>query len=517
MHQVPQGCNFILLTRPTVPALTIGELLICQTLTTPCYATTFIYPGPTACDVDSDILEASPKKLWPKTRTSSDRQLKFGTVGNGLDLARMAFNSKDQVCSSQDHDFSFKLPHRPHTSELKCRTRLGPHFLNQQKLDVLLIDDGDSASSLTPLNHWIASTNDVSLPLVIAVAGSATRVSQQKDVDWRRARRKALEDRGYQSVEWLVNSLDFGAALEQERAFDVYYQAASWVTPPPVSPCPQGLPPRPMQNLLMPCGIPSKEWHKSTIPLKLDPPSSLSTQPSGPRCIGTCGKGQVWHPDGCMPDSLANTWVATDQGVRRLQVDELAKAKGLPSEWRDKDASLPVQVVAASTSAHSWIAVCDAIGDWCCPEHALEDDCFSVAPTEDLSDSDSEEADCDWEADYNFPDLTPGGPWHSARVKSLQQAIQGLPEADKLLQEGLEALEIHRQNYTPEGAKILQLLWWEFPEEHREVVRLGSSLCFLVDPGTELVPNPRLEGEELQVAAQFVDELIALGVLVPNT
>ena len=44
-------------------------------------------------------------------------------------------------------------------------------------------------------------------------------------------------------------------------------------------------------------------------------------------------------------------------------MEELSKAKGLLSERRDKDTSLTVQVVAVATSANSWIAVCDAIGD----------------------------------------------------------------------------------------------------------------------------------------------------------
>ena len=477
----------------------------------------FNHSGKTTSGLDSDILEAPPKKLLAKSAASSDRQLRFGSVGGGLDLGRLALNPQDQVFSSQDNDFSFQLPHRPGTHEFRCRDRLGPNFLNQHPIDVLLIDDGDSSKSITPLNRWIASTDDANLPLVIAVAGPASRVSQQPDVTWRRARRKELEQRGYQAVEWLINSMDHGAALDQERTFDVYYQASSWATPAPSQPVPQGLPPRPMQNLLMPCGVPSSQWHKPKMPLQLEIPTTLPDQPTGPLCVGTCGKGQVLHPSGCMVDSLQDVWVATERGVRRLQAEELAKAKGLPSEWRNKDAPLSPKVVASATSLHSWVAVCDAIGDWCCPEHALDEDTFSTASTADLTLSDTEEEDCDWEAEYDYPDLAPGGEWHSARDKSLKQAIRGCPDADKLLQDGLDALEIHRQNYTEEGPKILQLLWWEFPPEHREAVRLGSSLCFLVDPGTELVPNPPLDGEELDVAAQFVDELMALGVLVPNT
>jgi hypothetical protein len=81
------------------------------------------------------------------------------------------------------------------------------------------------------------------------------------------------------------------------------------------------------------------------------------------------------------------------------------------------------------------------------------------------------------------------------------------------VREGPEALEIHRGNYTEAGPKYLQVLWWEFPEAHQEAVRMGASMRFLVDPGLELVPNPPLTDEQLEVVCQFVDELKSLGVV----
>ena len=75
-------------------------------------------------------------------------------------------------------------------------------------------------------------------------------------------------------------------------------------------------------------------------------------------------------------------------------------------------------------------------------------------------------------------------------VTSLKRTIQGRPDYAELLQEGLEAMEIHRENYTKAGLKYLQVLWWEFPMEHQEAVWLGSSMRFLLDPGEELVDNP---------------------------
>jgi hypothetical protein len=68
-------------------------------------------------------------------------------------------------------------------------------------------------------------------------------------------------------------------------------------------------------------------------------------------------------------------------------------------------------------------------------------------------------------------------------------------------------LKRHRSNYTEEGPKYLQLLWWEFPEEHWGPLREGCKLGFIIAPG----------GELKAIAGRFMDELKNLGVLKPTT
>jgi hypothetical protein len=96
-------------------------------------------------------------------------------------------------------------------------------------------------------------------------------------------------------------------------------------------------------------------------------------------------------------------------------------------------------------------------------------------------------------------------------------AVEGLPNADQLLVVGETALAIHWENYTEAGPKCLQLLWWEFPPEHWEALRWGSSMNFLVQPSGHLEFNSEMDEQQLEVASQFVDELISLGVLVEAT
>jgi hypothetical protein len=53
-----------------------------------------------------------------------------------------------------------------------------------------------------------------------------------------------------------------------------------------------------------------------------------------------------------------------------------------------------------------------------------------------------------------------------------------------------------------------------FPPEHWDDLRDGSSMNFLVEPRHELTPNSDMEEEQIVIAEEFLDELVALGVLV---
>jgi hypothetical protein len=71
---------------------------------------------------------------------------------------------------------------------------------------------------------------------------------------------------------------------------------------------------------------------------------------------------------------------------------------------------------------------------------------------------------------WEVPDLSEGWPWNIARIDSLLQVVKDLPDGDIHFVNGLDVLEIHRENYTIAGPKPLQLLWWEFQPEHWEAL-----------------------------------------------
>jgi hypothetical protein len=94
----------------------------------------------------------------------------------------------------------------------------------------------------------------------------------------------------------------------------------------------------------------------------------------------------------------------------------------------------------------------------------------------------------------------------------LAVALLPNPEAEQKRCE--EHLAIHHKNYDSEGPKPQQLLlvWWEFPAEHWEELREGCQMNFLQEPTHRIHDNAEMDDEQRRIAAEFVDELMGLGV-----
>jgi hypothetical protein len=122
---------------------------------------------------------------------------------------------------------------------------------------------------------------------------------------------------------------------------------------------------------------------------------------------------------------------------------------------------------------------------------------------------------------WHPPDLQEGGAWFRARMESLQRAVQHYPKQRRaaLLKEGKEILRIHRGNYDATGPSPtqLQLIWWEFPREHWDVIRDGSPMNFMEAPPSVIHPNGSMDADALRTAGEFMDELILLGVLIESS
>ena len=267
--------------------------------------------------------------------------------------------------------------------------------------------------------------------------------------------------------------------------------------------------------MLQPTGIPRKAWLQEDWRPSEAYPTWVSEAAAPCHILGATVERNcpVFSPDGCLPDSVG-ALVLMDRGVRRLLAAELGKAKGVPAEWH-RQGDLMVRAVNQMTDLHIWTAVASSLTPTFPTHHQ---DLSVPADESDLdrpwSGFDSPGAETlGWE--WVPPDLSEGGEWYAARVASLQAAVSGMPEADRLFQEGLTALAIHRENYATDDGTIkrLQLLWWEFPPEHWTELREGCPMNFLSEPTKGITPNAPMTAEQQEIATEFIDELWHIGVL----
>jgi hypothetical protein len=461
----------------------------------------------------TDIVEAPARHVHQVGPTAAPRPLRYATMGLGLDVRRLVWTEATHVFSSQGTDCSSLLPGCPPTRELGPPHRLPTNQFAQTALDVLLVDMDDSEAwerCLVPTLGTVAAPK-----AIVHCMSPAFLVDDQKDTVLHQ-RGKRMKRRGYGVVYWFLQAHHFGAALHQDRLVVVYYQSG-YGEMAPRWPESDRLPPRSMANLLSPTGIPPQAYlGGAAVP---EPPISPYDGPC--KVIGRWGREPVFTPQGLMPDNLVAILEVRGR-CRRLQVDELARAKGNPSEWNCKPARrLPKEPVARCTSLHLLAAVGDSVTGNVIEAGAgtpvkgksPRSPASDAAVGTDQSFDPSEDEFIAW----TLPNLEKGGQWYCDRLRSLTAAVKGRPDAEQLMLEGEAALDLHRENYTESGPKRLQLLWWEFPPEHWEALRLGSSMNFLVQPNGQLEFNSEMDDQQLEVASQFVDELVRLGVLVEAT
>ena len=103
--------------------------------------------------------------------------------------------------------------------------------------------------------------------------------------------------------------------------------------------------------------------------------------------------------------------------MQRLLVEELAKAKGVPSNWNLASRQVNC-MIDELTLLHVWAAAGDTIREAWNPGPVTphREDCMPttlpVAWLEDQTDDDDDEGAGEWE--WNPPDLSEGGEWHKA-------------------------------------------------------------------------------------------------------
>ena len=471
------------------------------------------------CDIGRDkdrkasfLLKKDVVEAPDKTVRFSDAQKvtwSYGTIGCGVELARTVWPEHEFLFSSQQKSVLETEGQAVH--DLGPPNRVPRNILAKHPVDCLMID----GCKIEVWSPWISSVPADKRPSAILLFTQATHLALESEVA-SKSHRKFMEKLGYTIHYWLMDAVDFGSAVSQLRLGVIY--TSSNHPSEPTRPISNELPVRPMSNLLMPFGVPAAAWTKMV-------PSTEETDRRFLPCVSKFkfGRSPIFDPEGPMPDVL-DSWVQVDKGIRRLQVEELAKGKGVPKEWQPvsrKKRNLWRTVVSLITVAHLWTAAMDSLGDWMrvqSPRGMTKVD--SQSPQPGLSAPELFPVP-EWKEvesnmpEWEVPDLKEGSAWYDDRISSLHQAIHNLPDRERHLQEGIQALSRHRLNYTSDGPQQLQLLWWEFPPEHWEPLREGCSMNFLILPSGELQMNSKMDEETSAIAGKFVDELVKLGVLQP--
>jgi hypothetical protein len=134
------------------------------------------------------------------------------------------------------------------------------NLLNLKPAKFLLIDGCRVDTWLT----WIKHADTKNKPKVIVSFNGPIPLSTESGIMGATAQ-KTLKWRGYNVQFWYLKAWEHGAALEQDRLMcacclkDTQQGQESIKAPEH-----NGLPPRPMRNLLLPVGVPHYAWAKKT-------------------------------------------------------------------------------------------------------------------------------------------------------------------------------------------------------------------------------------------------------------
>ena len=251
------------------------------------------------------------------------------------------------------------LPHRPSVPPVR---RLPAQRI--EGLDLLVIDEtvgwirARTTQGHRPSDYdWISLLEQANPParprIVLVIEPSQVLARESGAVS--SGTRKRMRTQGYQSQVWFLSAQDYGGALVQDRSVSVFTLGRDLPPTPQV----QGLPAHPMQNLLLPVGIPPQAWYRGRDISPIEPPKA---SPSGLLVVGTTQHEPVYSPQGPMPDS-ARCLVDTEQGVRRVTFEELGRAKGFPKEWGPID-GVPKGDLHGATSIHIWAALGESLFPW---------------------------------------------------------------------------------------------------------------------------------------------------------
>ena len=462
-------------------------------------------------DSSGDVLQTATRIVPNSTR----RRLRIGLLCDGLDLALEAWPQERYLVycrNTPDRFHNETLPAFPLYHQATAK-----HWKSFRRLDVLMVRqptrkgkgnfslaDTWPQTAIGPESVWKLKPRI----LIVLQQPSDLIASQGNPI---KDRQKYLNLNGYTCTQWFVPANKYQGVIDRE-----YFITLATCQGDPFPPIPPSIDHdptlRPMCNLLTPPGILNRKY------LVVKPKSKCqSVQYRKGKYTHQTGVVLPHHeplldPNGPMLDQPF--WVPyTDKHVRLIQVEEYAKALGITStENHLQPTDFPT--LRRLIEVHLFNYLLDPLLyqlrlriEGIKMTHILPPKPENAVPTS------TREPLFIWTR--TLPDMREGSAWWKIQMHKLRQvALCDGIDIEKAITQGNRLLNNYRKSLTTEEV-TLNLLWWNWPQLIRSLIRKGFPMNFVEYPPLKLSPNPSYTDVERQTAQSFVDELLSLGVLEP--
>jgi hypothetical protein len=166
--------------------------------------------------------------------------------------------------------------------------------------------------------------------------------------------------------------------------------------------------------------------------------------------------------------SVMGAYIQTKRGTRRLSPEESSRGLGVPKEWKADPTRITKGLLSRTTTLFHWEYLSSTLSRPARPTTRPDQKSPPLPWSEMRSRSRPETTVDQVPFSWKAPDLREGGIWFNNRMSNLRKVSDSFEDPTSVIDGGIAAINIHRQNHTKDGpeAKCLQLLWWEFPKEH---------------------------------------------------
>ena len=274
-------------------------------------------------------LEVTPASQPPFT---------FGTISCGADTWKVALGRGRQAFSMDSRLRSDDTSHRSNY-----------HRTNWSKypnLDLLIIKINDTRKCNL---NWMAEWGHPSRARNLLVF-HAPEVVMSGQGKWFKAWCKDIKGRGFDMHSWHIQATDCGASIWSSY-FVTFCFSTSTQLDLPVKIGTKG-PIRACRNLIRTYGVSASKYH---------PISSMiaTTSPVHYNMVGTLYGQPVYDWEGPFSSIAANSWILIpDLGIRKVQLDELMKMKGLTDS---QYTNITYPILRDSIDQHVWACIGAAI------------------------------------------------------------------------------------------------------------------------------------------------------------